>query len=277
LVIKKKLELSTTTFETMSNTFDNKKFGMEVDGVNGVLMEQIAANVKYSPPKKKARHRQMKLKHYLNREKKNWQKYPLRNCEFSDHLGKHVHQPPKYQKHIGELELSHAKCCDQCFLRPCVVEVSRLSMEQGLKAVWEYPPLAMTNVMKSTVDFMTKTCGVTFMKRMNLGRERVPRCVRSAVLGMMDLAVLEMNGSLRNVREHLEEDHIPDYLLEVNAEYHEHSMRLALEEMRGKLSSDEVSNLAEKYELLAKNNLEALITKKQIYVEGKVKEGKVIE
>lgn len=242
--------------------------GRKVSTDSRLLMKELAANVVYSPPKKVSKPRQMKLKQYLNREKMNWQKYPLRNCVWSDSLGKHAYEPPKYKKIIGELELSQAKCCDQCFLRPCVVEVTTVSMKQDLKAVWEYPPLAMKRAMCTTMDFMDKTCGVTFMKRMGIGRERVPRCVRSVMLDMMNLTVLEMNGQLRGMREDLDGES-PDYLLEASNEYHLKSLHLALEEMRGKLTTDEVYRLVEKYELHAKNKMQGVLQKHKMYMEGK--------
>lgn len=234
-----------------------------------VLMREIATSVPYTPPKKKSKSKQMKLKQCYNRDKYNWQKYLITSCEFSASMNKHMYQPPKYKKLFEDVELSHAISCQHCFLRPCVIEGNRLAMEQGLRSVWEYPPLAMRNVMCETIGFMQEKCGVMFMKRMGFSRDRVPKCVRSSIVHMMDHAVVEMNGTLRQEREHSSSEDIPDYILDVNAEYHRQSLELALDEMRGKLSGDDVLASSDKYEKQAIQNMDAMVWKHRQYQKGK--------
>ena len=206
-----------------------------------VLEEPVYAKLK----RVKAKPRQLKLKQFMDRQKLNWQKYPLKHCVFSNTLNKEMYDPPKYRKEFCGVELANATFCENCGLRPCLAVGKELMILDSLKAAYQFPPLAIKNALEITLAYMDKTCGVLYAKRMQFSKSRVPYCLRATMAKKMDQAVAEVQEKV-NENPQKGGKAIPEYLR--NTECHHHSLKLALAEMSGKMTEEQVYQSAIKFE-----------------------------
>ncbi len=217
---------------------------------SAILMNEIQESLLEAPvfaklKRVKTKPKQLKLKQYLARKKRNWQNYPDKDCVFSTSLNKKMYDPPKYKKEFCELELTHASFCGHCGLRPCLAQGKELMILNSLKSAHQHPPLAIQKALQASLDHMDETCGVLHAKRMQFSKSRIPLCLRVNMAEKMDQAVAEVQDQLK--RDHQKpEDGVPDYLR--NTEYHHHSLKLALAEMRGDMTEDQVYESAIKFE-----------------------------
>lgn len=138
------------------------------------IMQELLANPSKGKAVRKKKKKQQKLKEGFTQ--RNFQKYLLKQCVFDKHLKDHVFEPPKYQQEFDSLELTNARCCDKCYLRPCLMEGKKNLFLDSLKDDYEDPEFALQNNTVLAGNLFLKYCGKLWVKRMKIATA-MPACV----------------------------------------------------------------------------------------------------
>ena len=161
------------------------------------VMKELVENPTKGKLVTKKKTKQLKLKYAF--VQRNFQKYPLKNCVYDSGLQKHVHEPARYAKEFSKLELATARCCNSCYLRPCLMVGKRVAFVEGFKDDHEDPDFAMRNAETQAIIFFRKFCGKLWMGRMKIKPgppASLPSCVRVALPRLLRQAVAEVNDKL---------------------------------------------------------------------------------
>ena len=161
-------------------------------------MKQLLENRVEGPylPKKKIR--QLKLKESFRRPTLNWQRYPKEKCVFQSEIGKFVFQPTKYGKLNLPSELSVLRCCDSCFLTPCLTHKWH-PVDERLVELHTCPEFAMEEAEEAASNFLLEACGIIWMKRMKffpfvLGKS-LPSCALQEIPNLMERILRDLEYS----------------------------------------------------------------------------------
>jgi len=147
-------------------------------------------------PKKKIK--QLKLKDAFRRSTLNWQRHPKEKCVFQSDIGKFVFQPPKCGKLNLPSDLSVLRCCDSCFLTPCLTHKWH-PVDDRLVELHTHPEFAMEEAEKAASNFLLETCGIIWMKRMKffpfVPGKSLPSCALQEIPNLMERILRDLEYS----------------------------------------------------------------------------------
>lgn len=175
----------------------NKQAAIAAGENSKKIMGELLDNRVDGPLVPKKKKRQLKLKQAFER---NFQKYPVKKCVWVPEFQKHVYEPPRYTKAMDALERSYAKCCPDCYLRPCLMVGEQRRFIEEHKGVVEDPVLAICNGEVIAYTLFVRYFGKNYVKRMKIDRTPLglPTCVVQALPVLLEKAKEELAGKVHH-------------------------------------------------------------------------------